>query len=119
MLFTVRLPEPLRSATLSYRVRFDTNYDWTRGGKLPGLCDEECPTGCVEKRTDGGWSGRVHFREGGDLTSYMYLPGGEQTCGRDVYWGVQAESNVWMTLTLFYNMNTPGVALHTSTVTAR
>lgn len=40
LLFQVRLPEPLRSATLSYRFRFSPGYDWTSGGKLPGLCDE-------------------------------------------------------------------------------
>ena len=102
VLFTVRLPKVVRSATLSYKVKFDADYDWTRGGKLPGLCDEDCPTGCVSKQTDGGWSGRVHFRPDGDLTSYMYLPGGDETCGRDVFWGVQAQSNKWMTLKIFY-----------------
>jgi hypothetical protein len=75
VLFTVRLPEAIRTATLSYRFKFDRDYDWTHGGKLPGLCDEACPTGCAAKTDDGGWSGRVHWRTEGDLVSYMYLPG--------------------------------------------
>ena len=39
MLMRVNLPREVNSATLSYRVKFDDNYDWTAGGKLPGLCD--------------------------------------------------------------------------------
>ena len=39
MLMRVNLPREVESATLSYRVKFDANYDWTAGGKLPGLCD--------------------------------------------------------------------------------
>lgn len=39
MLFAVNLPEELEEATLSYKVKFGSNYDWTLGGKLPGLCD--------------------------------------------------------------------------------
>lgn len=39
MLMRVDLPREVDSATLSYRVKFDANYDWTAGGKLPGLCD--------------------------------------------------------------------------------
>lgn len=37
MNFRVTLPKPLQSATLSYWVKFSKDYDWTRGGKLPGL----------------------------------------------------------------------------------
>lgn len=40
LLFQVRLPEALRTATLSYKFKFSDDYDWTSGGKLPGLCDE-------------------------------------------------------------------------------
>ena len=39
MLFAVNFSQELEEATLSYKVKFDTNYDWTAGGKLPGLCD--------------------------------------------------------------------------------
>lgn len=39
LFFQVSLPEALRSTTLSYKYRFAKGYDWTAGGKLPGLCD--------------------------------------------------------------------------------
>ena len=90
VLCTVRIAKAVRSATLSYRLKFDVDYDWTRGGKLPGMCDEDCPTGCVVRPVDGRWFEHVNFRPGGDLTSYMYLPGDNTntTCGRELFWGV-------------------------------
>lgn len=94
---------------MSFKVKFDKDYDFTRGGKLPGLCDEECPTGCVAQSLDGGWSGRVHFRPAGELTSYMYLPGGGDACGKDVWWGQFMPANKWQELRVYYSMNTPGV----------
>lgn len=38
--FTVRLNKPMPEATLSYKFKFSENYDWTFGGKMPGMCDE-------------------------------------------------------------------------------
>lgn len=38
--FDVRLPQPVVSATVSYWFRFSEAYDWTSGGKLPGMCSE-------------------------------------------------------------------------------
>ena len=29
--------QPMEEATLQYRFKFDEGYDWTWGGKLPGL----------------------------------------------------------------------------------
>ena len=37
LLVTMRLPTPLQEATLSFRVRFGEGYEWTHGGKLPGV----------------------------------------------------------------------------------
>lgn len=38
--FDVRLEKPVMSATVSYYVKFSNNFDFTYGGKLPGLCGE-------------------------------------------------------------------------------
>lgn len=38
--FQSKLNTPLESATLSYDFMFDPGYDWTHGGKLPGLCSD-------------------------------------------------------------------------------
>jgi hypothetical protein len=44
VVFAVDLSEELEEATLSYKMKFDKGYDWTAGGKLPGLCDSSTRT---------------------------------------------------------------------------
>lgn len=42
----VELKDAVTEATLSYRFAFSSNYDWTLGGKLPGLSStskQYCP----------------------------------------------------------------------------
>jgi hypothetical protein len=41
--FDVQLPQPLESATFSYKFKFSDGYDWTAGGKLPGVCAGKTP----------------------------------------------------------------------------
>lgn len=36
----IRLPQPLLSATFSYKFKYSRDYSWTSGGKLPGVCAE-------------------------------------------------------------------------------
>lgn len=44
MLYSARLPQPVDSATLTFKFKFDGGYDWTAGGKLgPGICSEGLP----------------------------------------------------------------------------
>lgn len=40
VLMSVRLSKVMKEATFSYKVKFESGYDWTKGGKLPGLCAE-------------------------------------------------------------------------------
>lgn len=108
MQFAVRLPQPLTAATLSYKVKFEDDYHWTRGGKLPGLCDEDCPTGCIVKSKEGGWCGRVHWREQA-LSTYMYLPNSDARCGETWNWNENAVAGEWFTISLYIQMNSaPG-----------
>lgn len=37
---SVRLTEVLTEATMTYNLKFEEGFDWTYGGKLPGLCSE-------------------------------------------------------------------------------
>ena len=52
------------------------------------MCGERCPTGC--RPSDGSFSTRVMWRQGGELVSYMYLPDREENCGEDWQWDVEA-----------------------------
>jgi hypothetical protein len=43
-MFDVGFKEPLESATFSYKFKFSAGFDWTSGGKLPGVCDLGTPS---------------------------------------------------------------------------
>lgn len=45
-------------------MRFGDNFDWVRGGKLPGLCAGDCPTGCDKSiKPKDGFSARIMWTE--------------------------------------------------------
>ena len=58
---------------LSYWLRFDPQFPWVRGGKLPGLCGGTCPSGGADVTGIGGWSMRYMWRTGGAGEQYAYV----------------------------------------------
>jgi hypothetical protein len=52
----------LQIRALLCRMKFGPNFDWVRGGKLPGLCGAECQTGCKEVTGLDGFSSRHMWR---------------------------------------------------------
>ena len=112
-------PFPGRNvATVDYKLRFKEDFDFVRGGKLPGLCGGPCDTGA--NRTDNGWSSRVMWYKDGRAVSYVYrgnradpsYPYGEnfqwkwQGSGYDVFFERGRTYDIKQTVT----MNTPGRA---------
>lgn len=64
-------------ATLEYEVYFPSDFEWVKGGKLPGLAGG--PTGCGGgKDPTSCWSARIMWRREGDGEAYMYVPEGHQ-----------------------------------------
>lgn len=66
---------PVDHAVLEYEVFFPKNFEWVKGGKLPGMgigAGTESATG-GEWCADGG-SFRVMWRERGQAIGYLYLP---------------------------------------------
>lgn len=110
--FDVRLPTKVMEATVSYKVKFDAGYAWGLGGKLPGLCSDDCPSGCVNMNANTGFSARAMWREGGDLMSYMYYAGMDSalSCGEDWRWDKTASTGGWMDVEMYVKLNTPGQA---------
>ncbi|MEM0968311.1 MAG: polysaccharide lyase [Verrucomicrobiota bacterium] len=63
---------PALSYRLSYEVRFSDSFEWTHGGKLPGLTSGGS-TYTGGHRPDGkGWSARFMWRPEGSLVVYLY-----------------------------------------------
>lgn len=64
--------EPVEAATLSYKVMFPENFDFVRGGKLPGLAGGTAPAGGASTTEADGFSSRIMWREHGVLCQYLY-----------------------------------------------
>jgi len=66
---------PTTGVDLSYRVYFPDDFDWSKGGKLPGVCwgksNNDCATGSEWSTTSGSF--RVMWRENGQAIGYAYL----------------------------------------------
>jgi hypothetical protein len=73
--FKTRLPGSGsgRSVYLSYWLRFAPNFEWVKGGKLPGVCGGSCPSGGAQVSGYGGWSMRLMWRAGGEGEQYAYI----------------------------------------------
>lgn len=70
--FVVRLAEEIEEGTLSYRFKFGEEYgradNWTEGGKLPGMADEDAATACGRSKDvsgTGSFVARTMWRLGG------------------------------------------------------
>jgi hypothetical protein len=61
------------SIFVSYWLRFAPNFQWVKGGKLPGLCGGSCPSGGAVVSGYGGWSMRLMWRPGGAGEQYAYI----------------------------------------------
>src|SRR5262249_39105705 len=62
---------PADSICLSYWLKFADGFKWNKGGKLPGLCGGDCPSGGAP--TNNGWSMRYMWRIYGAGEEYAYV----------------------------------------------
>jgi hypothetical protein len=99
--------EPCDEATVEYRVRFDPQFDWTTGGKLPGLAGGSAPSGGNPRRD--GFSARYMWSRGGGIFLYLYHA---QQAGRYAdglrFDNARAVPGQWHTLRQRVRLNTPG-----------
>jgi hypothetical protein len=88
-----------------YRLRFDAGFDFSRGGKIPGLQGASAPSGC--KRTDNmGFSARQMWREQGRLITYLYDMDQSGACGNTTETGVNFAAGRWYSIKLRVKLNT-------------
>ena len=111
---------------LSYRLRFGEDFDFVRGGKLPGFSGGTANTGGNVPDGTDGWSARLHWRTDGsggspttrdtaNVVQYVYHPDQPGTFGQDIRWDdgddgqwAEFESDRWYTLEQRVVINTPG-----------
>lgn len=111
--FKVAFPNSMLAVGLSYSVYFDDDFEFQKGGKLPGLYGGTSPTGGAEGAGDEGFSARFMWRQHGDGELYGYFPacGGEEKGNK---WGLsigrgnwQFGPGKWVTLEQYIVMNDP------------
>jgi hypothetical protein len=109
--FYAQLGLPIQdSLRLSYYVRFSENFDFVKGGKLPGLFGGVGNTGGEIPDGEDGFSTRYMWRRSGDGEVYAYLPTSEEhgtSIGRGS-WSFRPDT--WYHLEQEVTLNQPGVA---------
>lgn len=95
-------------ATAQYRVRFEPGFDWTSGGKLPGLTGGSSPSG--GNATGEGFTARYMWQPNGRLILYLYHSEQSSRYGDSLSLGHTMVPGRWHTLSQQVVLNTPGVA---------
>jgi hypothetical protein len=118
------LAQQVNNACIAYQIRFDSNFDWSLGGKLPGLqgtapgVSPSVPTGGGNPG-DKGWSGRMMWLTprsyswagpGNMAVSYMYSPRQSSTYGDNLRWNKGFTAGRWHKVKQCYRMNAVGKA---------
>jgi len=112
---------PFQSMMVSYEVAFDQNFDWVKGGKLPGLRGGSV-TGCSGGSEPNGtdcFSARLMWRPDGAGEVYAYIPTPNNLCNSNNImcnddFGVSISrgsfsfvSGSWNRITLLVRLNNP------------
>lgn len=105
--FTYPIPGgPHSQLWLQYKVMFDSNFTWVKGGKLPGLAgfNGTKPTGCVNNSLLDGFSARFMWRENGNGFLYLYNPVKQDECGDYSPLSSFFTKGRWYTITSFVEL---------------
>jgi hypothetical protein len=102
--------EALDQMYLEYKVRFPADFDWVRGGKLPGLSGGTGATGGNKPDGTDGWSIRFMWAPEGKIHAYVYWPDQPGSHGTGFFLDTPLQKGEVQTLGLEVVMNTPGQA---------
>ena len=106
--FPMKLPESYEELYLAYDIKFEKDFQFVKGGKLPGFCGGDCNTGGNVPTGYDGWSARGMWREDGILENYLYHAGQSSTWGDDAIWAELAKPGVWHRVEHRVKINTVG-----------
>jgi hypothetical protein len=94
---------------LDYQVWFESDWQWVKGGKLPGLVGGTHTSGCKDIVADG-WSARFMWHENGGGHFYYYHQNRVNDCGdtKDFSGGLAFKKSAWNRVTEHIVINAPG-----------
>lgn len=105
--FAASIPEADDESWLSYSVFFEKDWEWNKGGKLPGLAGGTHPTAVGGDGTDG-FSARLAWMPTGQLGIYLYHPDRPNELGElRATFGMMKKNN-WHNITQRVVMNSEG-----------
>lgn len=96
----------------SYKVRFEDDFDFVKGGKLPGLAGGVIKAGNIPNGDDG-WLARMMYWEKGKLSFYVYFPNQSTRWGERLYLKnaqqdtLRISKGQWHRITQRIKLNTP------------
>lgn len=106
--FKFALARGVTEACLTYSVRFPPDFEFAKGGKLPGLYGGDAPRGCAATK---GFSARLMWRAGGAGELYLYHPAQTAACGESIGRGSWTFARgAWVSIAEQVIVNTPGQA---------
>lgn len=98
-----------RVLCLHYRVRFEEDFEFAKGGKLPGLYAGEAPSGGDKVSGKDGWSVRLMWRKEGEGELYEYIYNKKGKYGLSVGRGAFTfPRGRWVDIDLETVVNAPG-----------
>jgi len=107
---------PSSSACFSYLVRFPNNFDFVRGGKLPGMWLGQIGAN-GGRNLDDGFSSRFMWRDSGNAEVYLYIPRNQtreyynmtldnNRFGNSLWRGlINLRLNIWNNMTMCIRVN--------------
>jgi hypothetical protein len=102
-----------KKTILTYKFRFSDDFDFARGGKLPGLAGGKGNDGGRVPNGLDGWSVRFMYKDNGTICAYLYHPKMKEAFGEKVFLGSNGENFMlakgeWNELVLEISMNDIG-----------
>lgn len=96
---------------LDYQIWFENDFEWVKGGKLPGLVGGTHTSGCDAIEATG-WSARFMWHENGGGHFYYYHQNRQSNCGdaRNFANGRTFKKMAWNRITERVVVNAPGQA---------
>ncbi len=98
---------------MSYTVRFGKDFDWVKGGKLPGFCDgAENVSGGRPAHGTNGFSARLMWRKEGRGEAYLYHKNQPERYGDQIDFPEDfrfpTETDIRVRMRMRVTMNDPG-----------
>ena len=94
-----------------FRFKLSENFDYVKGGKLPGIAGGKGNAGGKIPNGKDGWSVRMMWNDEGRLVQYVYHPDQPGKYGDAMFWEMQGkpvEKGKWYTVQTMVQLNTPG-----------